>query len=117
MVLAAALAGGCDASSPYRATLREQTKALEELARILESVTDKDSMRIARTKLVARFADFESVRERAQKLPQPTADIMQQVQAEGHNVREALQKVQEQVRRINNLPEGPEFLGSFEQMK
>lgn len=117
VALLSAVLAGCDASSPYRATLRAQTRALEEVAAILETVTDKASMRAARSQVAARFDAFESVKEQAQKLPPPSPEVMQALAAEGQQSLEVLQKVQAQVRRIQGLPDGPEFLGAFEQMK
>jgi cytochrome c556 len=117
MLLAAALAGGCDAASPYRNAFRDQTRALEELAKTLSTVTDKASMRSARTQLDARFDSFESVSQRAKKLPEPTLEILRQVHEELEMFRQALQKYKEHVDRINALPEGPEFIGSFEHIK
>jgi hypothetical protein len=115
--LAALMAAGCDASSDYRAALRDQTKALEDLQAILARVSDQDSMREARAQLTRRFDGFDNIRARAQQLPPPTPEIMRQIQAEGEKVHQALQKVQEEVRRIRGLPEGPHFLESFEHMK
>lgn len=117
LIVLAALAGGCDSASPYRTTLRDQTGAVEELAKILSTITDQASMKAARAQLDTRFDNFESIGKRAQKMPRPTQDIMRQVQEDGEKLREALEKVREQVRRIQVLPGGPEFLGSFERMK
>jgi hypothetical protein len=111
------LSAGCDSSAPYRTAVRDQSKALEELQSILATVTDKDSMQSARAQLTKRFADFDGIRRRAQELPPITKEIMRQVEEDGKKVHQALQKVQEQVRRINALPEGPQFLEGFEHMK
>ena len=116
LFLVALVAGGCDAAGAYRATLRDQTRALEELAKILGSVTDKNSMEAAGAKLDQRFGDFEGIRHRAQQLPPPTQEVLGQLREEGEKVRQALEKVQEQVRRISALPEGQKFLAGFERM-
>lgn len=113
VALAAALTAGCDASSPYRAALQDQARCWEDVARVLTGVTDKNSMRVARAQLAARFEDCEQVRERALQLPEPTMQIREQTRAEAQGIVAATQKVLEQVRRINALPDGPEFLASF----
>jgi hypothetical protein len=117
LVLAPLLAGGCDAASSYRTIVRQQTRAREEMAKILSTVSDKTSMQAARAQLNARFDDFESIRQRAQELPPPTQDVLRQVQEDGEKLGQALEKIQDQVRRINSLPEGADFLASFEHMK
>src|SRR5437588_3934591 len=114
VVVMAVLAGGCDSASPYRTLLRDQASNLEELEKILETVTDKASMKAARGRLDVRFETFERTRERALALPPPTQDLRQRVQEEGEKLRQALEKVQQQVRRIQALPDGEDFLGGFE---
>ncbi len=114
LVAALAFLSGCDAAAPYRSALRDQTKAIGDLEKILSTVTDQSSMRIARAKLADRFEDFESIRARAVKLTPPDRDIMTQVQEDGEKARTAMEKLLEQIRRVQGLPGGPEFLESFE---
>ncbi len=113
----AALAGGCDAVKPYQSVLREQNEALAELEKILSAVTDEASMKAARSQLTERFASFESIRQRAQKLTPPSQEVMQALQESGEKLKVSLQKVQGQVRRIDALPGGPEFFASLEPLK
>jgi hypothetical protein len=115
--LAVLVNAGCDGSSAYRTALRDQTKALEDLQVILARITDKDSMLAARAQLTARFDEFDRIGRRNQELEPPTPEVMRELHVEGEIVRQALKKVHEQVRRIQALPEGPEFLESFEYMK
>src|SRR5438552_1728580 len=117
LLLAALPAGGCDAASPYRAALREQTSALGEVAQIMGTVTDENSMKAARGRLEVRYDAYESIRQRAAQMPRPSQEIIQQVLEDGEKLKGALQKVQEQVRRIQALPGGPEFLQGFEPMR
>jgi hypothetical protein len=116
-LLLVALAGGCDAAQPYRTVLRDQNDALGELEKILSTVTDQASMKAVRVQLSERFEIFESIRQRAQKLSPPSQDVMQSLQEAGEQLKVSLQKVQEQVRRINGLPGGPEFFASLEPIK
>jgi hypothetical protein len=117
ILVAALIISGCDSSSPYRTLLREQTKALQELASILETVTDKASMKAARVQLDARFEIFDDIRKRSQSLPPPSRDEMQLVQEEGAKLQQVLDKVQEQIRRISALPDGSGFLESLKQIR
>jgi hypothetical protein len=116
-ILAALINAGCDGSSAYRAALRDQTKALEDLQAILARITDKDSMLAARAQLTARFDEFERIGRRNQEIERPTPETMRELHVDGEKVRQALKKVHEQVRRIQTLPEGAQFLESFEYMK
>jgi cytochrome c556 len=110
VLLSAVFFGGCGEASPYRAVMRDQTRALEDLEKTLSGITDAKSMRAARATLDARVDAFDDVKERARSLPPPTPEILRQAQEDGEKLRTALEKVQEQVRRINALPGGPELL-------
>ena len=111
------LAAGCDGAAPYRAAFQEQTKALEELDAILAKVTDKDSMQAARSEVAARFNHFDAISRRNKELDNPTPDVRRQLGAEGEKLHQAIVKVHEQVRRIQAMPDGPQFLESFEHTK
>jgi hypothetical protein len=113
VLLAALHVIGCDATSPYRTALREQTNAIETLAKTLDTVHDKSSMQAARAQLSARFDEFEGIRQRAQKLQPPGQDMMRELQDDGEKLRQALEKIQDQVRRINAIPGGAEFLAGL----
>ncbi len=112
-----ALAGGCDAAKPYQNVMHEQNEAMAELEKILSAVTDEASMKAARSQLSERFASFESIRQRAQKLAPPSQEVMQGLQEAGEKLKVSVQKIQEQVRRISALPGGPEFFASLEPIK
>jgi hypothetical protein len=116
-LLAVLVNAGCDGSSAYRAALRDQTMALEDLQAILARITDNDSMLAARAQLTARFDEFERIGRRNQQLEPPTPEVMRELHVEGEKVRQAVKKVHEQVRRIQALPDGPQFLEGFEYMK
>jgi len=118
LILIAALPlSGCDSSSPYRSLLREQTKALQELESILETVTDKATMNAARVQLDARFEVFDDIRKRSQNMPPPSRAEMQLVQEDGAKMQQVLDKIQEQIRRISALPDGSEFLEGLKKIR
>ena len=111
IILASALIGGCDAASPYRGIIRDQTRAWEEMEKILAGVVDQDSMGAARKELAALQERYQAIVERVQGLPDPSPEIRQQVGEDAEKLRQAVVKANEQIRRINSLPGGPEFLG------
>jgi hypothetical protein len=113
MVLALALTGGCgDAASPYRSVVRDQTRAWEEMEKILSTVTDQDSMKAARKALAKYGERFNEIQQRARNLPEPSQEVRQQVGEEAQKLPQAVDRAKEQIRRINGLPGGPEFLES-----
>lgn len=114
VILVALLSAGCDGSAAYRDLLRDQAKALDELSGILTRVSDKDSMEAARTQLAAHYREFDSLSRRFQELDRPTPEVMRAMNADWAKANEAMKKVHAQVRRINALPEGKEFLASFD---
>ena len=93
--------------------LREQTKAMEETVGILGTVTDKASMATARAELNKRRESQEALSRRAKQLKPPTPEIMGQVQEDAAKLQQAFERYREQIRRINALPGGEEFLQSL----
>lgn len=113
-LIIAVAAAGCDGSAAYRALLRDQAKALDELSGILTSVTDKNSMEAARGRLAASFGKFETLSRRFGELDRPTPEVMRSMNADWAKANEAMKKVHAQVRRISALPEGQKFLESVD---
>jgi hypothetical protein len=106
---------GCGPSaSPYRAVLREQIAAYEEMVAILKGVTDSETMKAAQAKLEERLDAFDDIARRAQSLAQPVpADVVEELRDEQRRLVDMVPRVQGEVRRILSLTGGREFLQQF----
>jgi len=57
---------------------------------------------------------FADISERGQELARPSEEVQASLRGEAAQLQAVLTRVQEQVRRIQALPSGPEFLRTFE---
>ena len=110
-MLAVTLAG-CDAAAPYRAVVRDQTAAWEEMEQILSKVTDQESMKLAGQELAKCRARSAAIQERLRDLAQPSPELARRLaqSPEGQKLKQAVDRATEQIGRITKLPGGPTFL-------
>lgn len=103
-------AAGCDSAAPYRAVVREQIAAYEEVESILAGVTDAASMQAAAPKLAERGDAIEATTEKARRLGRPTPDVMERIRPDIEKLAALRGRYDSQVRRIVALPGGADFL-------
>lgn len=105
------LLAGCDRTATYTAAFKEQLQAQQELIEVLATVKDAESMKAAKPALNKRFADFERIRKKFQALPKPSEEIKTKLQDElGDEVRQTLNNLVREAKRIEELPGGKEFI-------
>lgn len=104
------LLAGCAKDQAYFDVLSEQQAAWNELADVLETVKDEKSMAEAKKALEAREATFEAIAQKAQALPKPSAGVLEQLEQKRFLLQRAIERAQEQVRRIRrDVPGGEAF--------
>ncbi|MCI0381262.1 MAG: hypothetical protein L0215_27065 [Gemmataceae bacterium] len=109
---------GCgDGVGAYRAVVRDQVHAFQEVADILSGVTDAASMRSAKEKLDERAERFEQIAARAARLAKPSRETIAEIRPEAEKLVAARDQVQTQVRRIAALPGGREFFQQFKSFR
>lgn len=105
---------GCASDERYFEVLREQQAAWNELADVLESVKDEKSLVGAQKELSEREAKFESVAQKAQALPKPSAAVVEQLEQKKYLLQRAVERAQGEVRRIRrDVPGGEAFCKKF----
>jgi hypothetical protein len=108
------LAGCADRTQEYIEVLREQRRALDELAEVLSRIEDEKGMAAAKADLAARFTRYDQIARRARDLPPPSDEMRRKLEDDGAALRQALVRVQEQVRRVQALPGGDAFFKQFD---
>jgi hypothetical protein len=103
------IAVGCAKDQDYFDVLREQQAAWNELADVLETVTDEKSMAEAKTSLQTRVEKFEAAVQKAQALPKPSAAVLKQSEQKIFLLQRAIDRSREEVRRVRALPGGEAF--------
>jgi hypothetical protein len=105
---------GCAKDQDYFEVLSEQQSAWTELADVLEKVKDEKSMAEAKSELELREAKFEAIAQKAQALPKPSAGVLEKMEQKRYLLQRAIERAQEQVRRIRrDVPGGEAFCKKF----
>ncbi len=73
-----AMLAGCQANT-HESLAKQQVKAMEEFADILDSVKDKRTATVAAPKLKRIAKRMKKIKERAEKLPPPTPEQAQKI--------------------------------------
>ncbi len=121
---ALAALGGCGPSREdqersadvYRRELREQVPLIRQMAKILQTVKDRESMTAALERLAKLQPDLERASKRFKRLGQPSPEIEERLQQERAEVRGALEEVLDEMRRITGLPDGNQFLDAVKRV-
>lgn len=108
------LAAGCSRESAFRAVVNDQTAAMEELTEILKTVKDKETMDLAREKLVERTRAFENIAERAKSLGNPSPDVRERLLEDAEKLKRAFSAYNAERGRVQRLPGGAAFLKSLD---
>jgi hypothetical protein len=111
--------GGCgNQASSYITVYKEQVQAIEDLTKVLATVKDETTMAAARAKLKERFERFEQISKKAKALPQPSAEIKEQIEKElGPQILQAFDNYRKEGLRIQGLPGGTEFLEEMKKLR
>jgi hypothetical protein len=108
------LAAGCASEEDYYQVMREQRQALKEVADILETVKDEESMATAKVSLDQQVQKFDAISKRARALPNPPPkEVIARMNDEKRQMETHLERLRIEVRRINQLRGGPEFWKQF----
>src|SRR5262245_14581557 len=103
-------ATGCSREEPYRAVVRDQTAAYEELTEVLKTVRDEKSMEGARAELAERNGRFAAIAERAKSLGPPSAEIIEKLSGERDTMKLAFIRFRAEYDRVKRLPGGEAFV-------
>src|SRR4051812_34723557 len=108
------LAGCADRTQEYVEVLREQRKALDELAEVLSRIEDDKGMAAAKAELSTRFSRYDQIAGRARELPPPSDETRRKLEDDGAALRNAVERVRGQIRRVQALPGGEAFFQQFD---
>jgi hypothetical protein len=103
------LVSGCNRAAPYLETARTQHAAMVEMKQILEGITDRESMESAKERLTDLMVRCQHNARAAQQLPRPSDGIVRQLAEEKVKLDRAMKDVQQEVRRVRDLPGGVEL--------
>jgi hypothetical protein len=105
--------GGCTKDQDYLDVLSEQQAAWNDVADVLETIKDEKSMAAARTALEERAEKFDAVVKKAQALPPPGPETLKKMEQRAFLLQRAIERAQEEVRRVRALPGGEAFWRQF----
>jgi hypothetical protein len=105
-------APGCGKGYEQYAKVPSDLLAIEaEKAQILKTVKDDGSMKEARSRLDKLALRAEEVARRAKALGEPSVEVRQKLEDEfAGRLQQALNQTRAEIRRIQDLPGGPDFL-------
>jgi hypothetical protein len=113
LVLLLLALAGCANDQEYFDVLNQQQAAWNEVGDILETVKDQKSMAEAKTVLESRVEKFEAVAKKAQALPKPSSELVEKLEQKRYLMQRAIERAQDEVRRVRALPGGEAFCSQF----
>ncbi len=105
---------GCTSNEQYFEVAREQRTAWNEMADILATIKDEQSMADAKSALDAKTKQFEAIARKAKALPKPPPEVNKQLEEDKFVIQRALGRLSAEVIRVKKLPGGDEFLNQFQ---
>ena len=109
------LPAGCTRDEDYLEVFRAQQANWKETADILATITDEKSMANAKASLEERSKNFEAISQKANALPKPPpASVLKRLEEDRFVMERSVQRLQDEVKRVRELPGGAEFLKQFE---
>jgi hypothetical protein len=109
LCLAMAGLGGC--GDPHREAIRRQVANFEELADLLDQITDEPSMAVVEKKVSQRMAAFQRAAKQAGELGPPDPETARGYEEEfGPRLKAAFDRYLAGLRRIRTMPGGAEFV-------
>jgi hypothetical protein len=111
IVLAALALLGAGEASPHEKVIQQMIGSAESIAATLKTIIDEDAATAARPELRKAAAIWTEARKRAETLQPPEKD--EKVRLEKlykPKLKEALEKMFPEVRRVENIPGGKEAL-------
>lgn len=113
MLVLAGCGGGVE---PYVEIARAQQANWDEMAEVLASVKDAESMAAARSRLEDLHARSEELQERRAGLPPPSQAIRERLSEHGPALQQSLRRVRQELARVRQLPGGEAFLNDVEKI-
>jgi hypothetical protein len=105
---------GCTRDEDYLDVFREQQAAYKEMADILATVKDQQSMADAKSAFEQRRARFEAIAKKGKALPNPPPpDVVKRMKEEEFAVKRTMTYLQTELDRVSRLEGGKEFLQQF----
>ena len=104
---------GCSREEEQVQVIREQCAAWTEMADILESVKDEQSMAQARIALNELKVRMEQIARKAKALPPASRDVEERSQTDRFLLQKAFDRCRAAIGRIKDLPGGRAFLDEF----
>lgn len=108
---------GCNRTAQYAEVVREQAQAFRELTEVLSTVTDEATMKSARGELRKRWDRFQQVQKKAKALSKPSEGVEIKLHEELGELDRSWSDLQRELRRIQDLPGGHEFLMGMKQLR
>jgi len=105
---------GCNSAEPYLEVARQQQANWDEMTKVLESVTDEKSMEAARERFEELTVRGQTLSRRVKAMPKPSPEILEQLHDHSRSLQRSVNRVQEELARVRQLPGGPEFLKDVE---
>jgi len=114
LILGLAIAG-CAKPEDYFEVVREQRAAYSEMADILASVKNDQTMADALTAIEKRRPQFEAIARKANALPKPPpAEVVDRLQSEKYLMTTIVKRLLKEGARIeNDVPGGADFMKQF----
>ena len=116
LALLPVLVVGCNRAEPYLEVFRQLRSTWEETAKLLESVTDAESMEAAKDRFAELTVRAQSVARKAQALGRPPDDVLEQLAEQRDGMQRAVNRVMAEIARVRRLPGGDEFVRDIEEI-
>lgn len=111
IVLTAVGLAGAVQDSPHEKALKTAVESLDKIGATLKTIVDEDSAGASRPELKKAAAAFLEARERGDKLPPPEKEEKERLKKlYKPKLEEAMRKIQQEVRRVDQIPGGREAL-------
>jgi hypothetical protein len=113
--IACLLLTGCAREEDYLQVMHEQQDAMKELADVLETVRDGESMAKAKVALQQLKTKFAAIAQKANALPKPPPrKVLERMDEEKHITERRIDRLRSEVGRISKMPGGAELWNQFE---
>ena len=114
MVVLALLSGCGPTAQSYLDVMRAQRDAWKEMADILTTVKDDKSLAEAKAALEERVGNYEAISRKARSMPPPSREAVRKLAEEKYLMERTVQRLNDEVRRVQAMPGGKEFFKHFE---
>lgn len=105
---------GCNSADPYLEIAGRQTAIWDEMGKVLESVTDAQSMEAAKDQFAELNARAKNLQHKVKGMAPPNAEVIEQLKEQQENLQRSVTRVQREIARVQRLPNGAAFLKDVE---